>query len=521
MTVFLSYAHQDADLVAALRQDLEDMGQPVWIDKTLFGGQIWWDEILRQVRECHLFVLAISVHSLDSEACLAETEYAVAVNRPFLPVRLDDIDMTAAPERLRSTQHIDFKRNDAASAKALAKALNGIPHAVPLPDVLPPAPPTPQSYRDRYAPMLSPEPLAMDEQMNYFIRLTVDIDTANSVEALELLKALRDRDDLSWKVRQGIDRFLHDRNLDGGSPTEQVAPDPPDTAGVPATDPGPVPDRVDRVTHPDEADDNSRLKLILSIVTAVLLIVGVLILVLRPDDKKEAVQLPENSTCNMDNCSDTPIRFYLDGAGPPENIKVTLNDPYGVVVESAASPTEREDGKGLQWSWTANAIDPIGKYTVRFDGPGANPVEETFTVDATPEAFGVVQKATAALAAQRWEDAGAIDERIAKDFDQGGARLLETEYPPQNEKHWYPISNSGDPGPAGTAFVGGYISYDPGKDETTVYCELWLVDPQSGTMKSESLPRNKTQRKITDTRHVPLGEASSAVDSACTEAAES
>ena len=51
MTVFLSYAHQDVGSVGTLRQDLEDMGQSVWFDESLHGGQIWWDEILRQVRE--------------------------------------------------------------------------------------------------------------------------------------------------------------------------------------------------------------------------------------------------------------------------------------------------------------------------------------------------------------------------------------------------------------------------------------------------------------------------------------
>ena len=208
MTVFLSYAHQDADVVNALRQNLQDMGHSVWIDETLYGGQMWWDEILLQIRQCHVFVLAVSRNTLVSEACLAEAEYAAAVLRNFVPVRIDDVDMTAAPKLLRSTQHIDFKVNDAASVIAIAKALNSAPASVALPDPLPPAPQTPQSYRDRYAALLATEPLSLDDQLNYFVRLTVDIDTANSEEALQLLRVLHERQDLSWKVRQRIDKFL-------------------------------------------------------------------------------------------------------------------------------------------------------------------------------------------------------------------------------------------------------------------------------------------------------------------------
>lgn len=163
----------------------------------MHGGQVWWDEILHQVRDCEVFVLAVSRHSLASEACLAECEYSAAVNGPFLPVRIGEVDLATAPERLRNTQLIDFQKDHAPSVLALARAMKSVPDSVRLPDVLPPAPSTPQSYRDRYAALLASEPLTMNDQMSYFIRLTVDIDTANSEEALELLRALHERDDLS------------------------------------------------------------------------------------------------------------------------------------------------------------------------------------------------------------------------------------------------------------------------------------------------------------------------------------
>jgi hypothetical protein len=178
MSLFLSYAHQDLDVVTSLRRDLEDLGQTVWLDESLHGGQIWWDEILRQVRSCNGFILAVSALSLDSEACLAEWEYAVALARPFLPVRIDATEWTAAPDRMRQSQHIDYKPDDADSVKALVRSLGAFAQTVPLPEVLPPSPPTPLSYHERYAKLFGQATLTFDDQINYFARLTTDVDSA-------------------------------------------------------------------------------------------------------------------------------------------------------------------------------------------------------------------------------------------------------------------------------------------------------------------------------------------------------
>ena len=211
MTLFLSYAHQDLDVVTSLRRDLEDLGQTVWLDESLHGGQIWWEEILRQVRQCNGFVLAVSARSLESEACLAEWEYALDLARPFLPVRIDATEWTAAPDRMRLSQHIDYEPNDAGSVKALVKSLGAFAQPTPLPEVLPTPPPTPLSYHERYAKLFGQAPLTFDDQITYFARLTTDIDSANAKEALELLTVLRNREDLTVKMGKRIDEYLAQR----------------------------------------------------------------------------------------------------------------------------------------------------------------------------------------------------------------------------------------------------------------------------------------------------------------------
>ncbi len=476
MTVFLSYAHQDVELAAALRQDLEDIGQSVWLDESLHGGQLWWDEILRQLGECHLFILAVSLHSLASEACVAEWEYAAALNRPFLPVRLDNTDWTTAPAAMRESQHIDFQVGNVQSTKSLARALMSVPDSIPLPDVLPPPPPAPQSYRERFATLFGPGSLTIEEQVNYYVRLSLDIDSANSDEALALLRVLHARPDLSWKVRDDIDKLI------GEPPGAGTQPNPPGVG--------------DAVTKPAEIDDggieagprhrSKRLTWGLAIVVAAVVVVGVVLLLGRDSDSDAVPPQPENSSCSIDTCSETPIRF-IDLAGDEGEIEVTLTDPFSNEVDDVDPPAPRSDGS-LEWVWSADYHDPLGTYTVQFSSPSSETIEYNFTVESGSGPFGVVQRLAEAISAGDWETAAAIDGRIRDELDQEGVEFLELKYPPSAEKHWVPNDASGQPNALSTTIIGAFIIYLEDENETFAYCEVWAVDPGEETMRSGKLP---------------------------------
>jgi hypothetical protein len=225
VTVFVSYARQDVQQVEGLSRDIGDLVGSVWVDKSLTGGQPWWDEILRQLRACELLVFAMSTSSLRSEACLAETSYAAAVGRPILAVRIGDVEMAAAPDEIRRTQVIDYRTSDLNSLKVLARALISAPKPRPLPEPLPSPPPVPKSYRDRYTPLFS-QRLGIDDQVALLGRLKLDIaDPAYEVEARELLQLLCDRQDVSWKVRQDIESLFAERSSLGTH--TGVAPESP------------------------------------------------------------------------------------------------------------------------------------------------------------------------------------------------------------------------------------------------------------------------------------------------------
>lgn len=254
MGVFLSYARDDADRVAALRTELEELRPPLWLDSRLHGGQEWWSEILRQLRSCDLVVLAMTNSSVRSTACLAEVRYALALGRPFLGVLLEDVDLTGLDEAIRRRQLVSFHTADVASVRALALAALTMGAPPPLPDPLPPEPPPPAAYEDRFAEVLAPR-LDLDQQIALFARLRFDIENGVQVaRATALLDKLYERADLSWLVRRDIGEFRAAPDTLSVEPSVE-----PSSVELPSVEPSPVPDESEGMTYPAPACRTSRL----------------------------------------------------------------------------------------------------------------------------------------------------------------------------------------------------------------------------------------------------------------------
>ena len=74
--LFISYARENKPDVDALVRDLDALGYQTWVDSSLRGGQTWWEEILRRIANCDVFVAIVSGHTLSSVACKRELEWA-------------------------------------------------------------------------------------------------------------------------------------------------------------------------------------------------------------------------------------------------------------------------------------------------------------------------------------------------------------------------------------------------------------------------------------------------------------
>ncbi|MGX7828789.1 Rv0361 family membrane protein [Actinokineospora sp. 24-640] len=209
MHVFLSYARRDQASITQLRADFERLGHPVWYDRDSHGGQQWWDQVLRRVRECRALVFALSPDSLRSAACLAELRYAIALRRPVLAVRVRPVDSEALPPELRRGEVVEYVDRTPESVISLLKAFNALPMAKPLTGRLPAPPEIPATYLDAYLARIDADDLAPAEQVELLIQLATRLNDPHERPAVwELLVRMRARPELSEQVAAEMEHLL-------------------------------------------------------------------------------------------------------------------------------------------------------------------------------------------------------------------------------------------------------------------------------------------------------------------------
>ena len=105
--------------------DLRALDHEVWLDQDLGGGQDWWDEILARIRWCDAFVPVLSAASLGSRACTGERTYALALQRPVLPIAVGDLGPEGLlDEDLARRQRIAYRPADKPSTLRLLAAVH-------------------------------------------------------------------------------------------------------------------------------------------------------------------------------------------------------------------------------------------------------------------------------------------------------------------------------------------------------------------------------------------------------------
>ncbi|GAB4525829.1 MAG: hypothetical protein OHK0046_42070 [Anaerolineae bacterium] len=152
--IFISYQRQHEEDIRALVQALESESlYEVWYDKKMGAGN-WWDQIIDQIQQADIVVLALSPSYFRSEACRRERLYAAATRRALLPVIVDpELDYKDIPEDLRALQ-IEKYFGKVEQYVKLRSFLNQIDLS-PLPNPLPEPPEAPMGT----APAVPPTPI--------------------------------------------------------------------------------------------------------------------------------------------------------------------------------------------------------------------------------------------------------------------------------------------------------------------------------------------------------------------------
>lgn len=105
MKIFISYARVDKSFCNRIMDTLRQSHE-VWCDQRLYAGQHWWEEILRRLDWCDVFVYLLSTDSVNSIYCRKELEVAQELNRHILPILIKKD--TVLPDDLKNLHYMDM-----------------------------------------------------------------------------------------------------------------------------------------------------------------------------------------------------------------------------------------------------------------------------------------------------------------------------------------------------------------------------------------------------------------------------
>jgi hypothetical protein len=103
----------------------------IWWDQHLRGGDVWWNEILRAIADCDIFIYLLSNESVNSPYCKAEYFEARRLQKLILTVQVRG--RTEIPEELSEIQYVDMTSGikDGDAVADLLAALTNLSSRIP------------------------------------------------------------------------------------------------------------------------------------------------------------------------------------------------------------------------------------------------------------------------------------------------------------------------------------------------------------------------------------------------------
>jgi serine/threonine kinase PknH len=349
MAIFISYSSRDREAVESIVRALQRARESVWLDREIGPGEQWWREILGQIRDCEVFITALSENWEESRACRAELEYAQALGLPIIPVQIGPLKSMVL-NRVGHLQIVDYRVPTADTGITLTtevrlKRDRRQPLALPLPA----EPPVPFEYLMRFNSQLD-QSLGPIEQEAILNELRTDLYVDGRDEVARkgitlLLGRLREHHDVTALIQQQVDALLE------SAITQPLSRD----QLIPRDSGGPVVEKTEAAQTPPPWRPDRRLTLAAALIVAV--IGGVLAFVFWPEggqvipppgsETSASCQLPDAGTGSYSHWSigaNTSCGFGLSVAQAVNNLhqqtgNLTAHFELGAVPSKATGKT--------------------------------------------------------------------------------------------------------------------------------------------------------------------------------------
>lgn len=108
--IFISYSHEDIDVMRRLRRDLSRVGFSIWTDEGITPGSTNWKiEVENAIRSCTCVVVMFSPEAARSRWVRAEIDFAETQQKPMFPVLVRGTEAESLPFGFAGYQHVDLR----------------------------------------------------------------------------------------------------------------------------------------------------------------------------------------------------------------------------------------------------------------------------------------------------------------------------------------------------------------------------------------------------------------------------
>ena len=105
--IFVSYCHQDKQMVYPIIERLARDGYRVWYDEGINPGADWPEVIADHLSRCALCIAFLSDHALNSHNCRREINFTLLKRKPLISVAIENVTMSPGMQmQLSSAQLI-------------------------------------------------------------------------------------------------------------------------------------------------------------------------------------------------------------------------------------------------------------------------------------------------------------------------------------------------------------------------------------------------------------------------------